>query len=208
HRKPGVVGLGSLAAFVPTILDAEMLHALDDRVGRDDVGVVEIAIGIVLLLGEDAAGIVGEVPDPQTVDMGILVVLRQVELDLRPGDAVVADEIRAAMVRDAAQARVGKLLQDPNKIASNLNTYIGAFSPGATEVLEKYGFPDKLKKLEEQGLLANTRVVYTSDHGDNLGTRGLWGKSTMYEESAGIPMIAAGPGIPAPLTGVCLSAKP
>ena len=53
-----------------------------------------------------------------------------------------------------------------------------------------------LKALEDTGLAANTRVVYSSDHGDNLGTRGLWGKSTMYEESAGIPMIAAGPGIP------------
>ena len=41
-----------------------------------------------------------------------------------------------------------------------------------------------------------TRVLYSSDHGDNLGTRGLWGKSTMYEESAGVPMILAGPGVP------------
>jgi len=54
-----------------------------------------------------------------------------------------------------------------------------------------------LKALEDTGLMSNTRVVYSSDHGDNLGTRGLWGKSTMYEESAGIPMIAAGPDIPA-----------
>jgi choline-sulfatase len=50
--------------------------------------------------------------------------------------------------------------------------------------------------LGETGLAENTRVLYASDHGDNLGTRGLWGKSTMYEEAAGIPMIAAGPGLP------------
>ena len=54
-----------------------------------------------------------------------------------------------------------------------------------------------LRALEETGLMENTRVVYSTDHGDNLGTRGLWGKSTMYEESAGIPMIIAGPGVPA-----------
>ncbi|HEX2828328.1 MAG TPA: sulfatase-like hydrolase/transferase [Burkholderiales bacterium] len=53
-----------------------------------------------------------------------------------------------------------------------------------------------LKALEETGLMENTRVVYTTDHGDNLGTRGLWGKSTMYEESAGIPLIMAGPDVP------------
>jgi len=54
-----------------------------------------------------------------------------------------------------------------------------------------------LAVLEETGLAAQTCVMYTSDHGDNLGTRGLWGKSTMYEEIAGVPLIMAGPGIPA-----------
>lgn len=54
-----------------------------------------------------------------------------------------------------------------------------------------------LKALEEAGLSGNTRVMYTSDHGDNLGARGLWGKSTMYDEIAGVPLIIAGPGIPA-----------
>jgi len=46
-----------------------------------------------------------------------------------------------------------KILQDPDKVASNLNSYIRAFSPSASEVLDKYGFPEKIKKLEEQGLL-------------------------------------------------------
>jgi choline-sulfatase len=54
-----------------------------------------------------------------------------------------------------------------------------------------------LRTLEETGLAGKTRVAYTSDHGDNVGARGLWGKSTMYEESAGVPLILAGPGIPA-----------
>ena len=54
-----------------------------------------------------------------------------------------------------------------------------------------------LEALRAAGLESSTRVVYTSDHGDNLGARGLWGKSTMYEESAGCPLIIAGEGIPA-----------
>lgn len=53
-----------------------------------------------------------------------------------------------------------------------------------------------LHALEDTGLSENTRVIYTSDHGDNLGARGLWGKSTLYEESAGVPAIMAGPGVP------------
>jgi choline-sulfatase len=51
--------------------------------------------------------------------------------------------------------------------------------------------------LDECGLSGATRVFYTSDHGDNVGARGLWGKSTMYEESVGVPMILAGEGVPA-----------
>lgn len=53
-----------------------------------------------------------------------------------------------------------------------------------------------LDTLDETGLAATTRVIYVSDHGENLGARGMWGKSNMYEESVAIPMIAAGPGIP------------
>lgn len=52
-----------------------------------------------------------------------------------------------------------------------------------------------LKAVEDGGWADNTRIVYTSDHGDNVGTRGLWGKSTMYEESVGVPMIMMGPGV-------------
>jgi choline-sulfatase len=50
--------------------------------------------------------------------------------------------------------------------------------------------------LDECGLRDDTLVLYTSDHGDNLGARRLYGKSNMYEEAAFIPMIIAGPGVP------------
>ena len=51
-----------------------------------------------------------------------------------------------------------------------------------------------LAALEASGLDAD--VIYASDHGDNAGARGLWGKSNMYQESAAIPMIAAITGMP------------
>ena len=53
-----------------------------------------------------------------------------------------------------------------------------------------------LKALEETEFKNNTNIIYTSDHGDALGMRGMWGKSTMFEESAGIPMIIKGPNVP------------
>ena len=53
-----------------------------------------------------------------------------------------------------------------------------------------------LATLEQHGLAESTRVIYGSDHGENLGARGFWGKSTLFEESAGIPLIMAGPDVP------------
>ncbi len=54
-----------------------------------------------------------------------------------------------------------------------------------------------LRALAGAGLEDDTLVIYASDHGDNLGTRTFWGKSNMYEEAVGVPLIIKGPGIPA-----------
>ena len=53
-----------------------------------------------------------------------------------------------------------------------------------------------IDKLSKTGLDKETRVIYTSDHGDNVGARGLWGKSNMYEEAVSIPLIISGPDVP------------
>ena len=53
-----------------------------------------------------------------------------------------------------------------------------------------------LRALDAGGLREDTLVVYTSDHGDNLGSRTFWGKSNMYEEAVGVPLILRGRGVP------------
>lgn len=54
-----------------------------------------------------------------------------------------------------------------------------------------------LDAIREAGLEENTRIIYSADHGDTMGDHGVYFKSTMYEGSAGIPMIVSGPDIPA-----------
>ena len=67
--------------------------------------------------------------------------------------------------------------------------------PGSLSAMdENVGYV--LRALRDTGIEHETRVIYTSDHGDNVGARGLWGKSTLYEESAGVPLILAGPDVP------------
>jgi arylsulfatase A-like enzyme len=49
--------------------------------------------------------------------------------------------------------------------------------------------------LEKTGQLENTIVVYTSDHGDMLGSQGWTNKQLPFDESTRVPLIVRGPGI-------------
>ena len=46
--------------------------------------------------------------------------------------------------------------------------------------------------LREEGLLDDTIIMFTCDHGDMLGNHGLWAKPPMFEWSARVPMILVG----------------
>ncbi|QEM82554.1 choline-sulfatase [Halomonas binhaiensis] len=50
-----------------------------------------------------------------------------------------------------------------------------------------------LKVLEETGLADDTIIVFSGDHGDMLGERGLWYKMSWFENSARVPMIVHAP---------------
>ncbi len=97
---------------------------------------------------------------------------------LRRLDATLAPSKAAVLTRDAELDRQGlqnrgrvlervagvpfyntspldfrRLLDDPEHVAANLRTYIAGFSPGAADVLAKYGFDDQIKRLNEARLL-------------------------------------------------------
>jgi choline-sulfatase len=54
-----------------------------------------------------------------------------------------------------------------------------------------------LDELQRSGLDKNTIVVYTSDHGQSVGEHGLWFHNEPTDCSSRVPLIIAGPGIPA-----------
>lgn len=84
--------------------------------------------------------------------------------------------------------------------------YDDYFTPGSRQIARAsyYGlcsFLDAqvgkvLEALESSGQSENTLIIYTSDHGDHNGDRGLWTKMTLFDEAAAIPMIIAGPNVP------------
>lgn len=85
-------------------------------------------------------------------------------------------------------------LDDPGPEAAAIETaaYDGSIAYLDSEI------GNLLRRLEERGSLANTIVVITSDHGEELGEHGAWGHGrSLHAESVHVPLLLFGPGIPA-----------
>jgi len=50
-----------------------------------------------------------------------------------------------------------------------------------------------LKTLADSEVGDNTVVIYTTDHGENMGEHGLWWKNCMYEHASHVPLIISWP---------------
>ena len=64
------------------------------------------------------------------------------------------------------------LLNDPNKLAQNLQAYINGFSPDVRDIIEKFGFSVHIERMAEKNLLYNvitqfSRVDLSPDTVDN-----------------------------------------
>ena len=105
-------------------------------------------------------------------------------VDVIPRDRADPHSIR---LRDMYQAD-----QDPltaEQAATARRGYLAAVS----ELDQRIG--ELLGVLDRTGLATDTTVVFTADHGEMLGERGLWYKMSFFDGSARIPLMAAGPGI-------------
>lgn len=57
-----------------------------------------------------------------------------------------------------------------------------------------------LGELQRLGMSQDTLIVVTSDHGEMLGEHGMWFKRSYRDPSVRVPLVVAGPGIPAAAT--------
>lgn len=54
-----------------------------------------------------------------------------------------------------------KLLDDPNQLAPNLNSYINGFSPNVREIMERFAFDQQIARMAEKNLLYNVIKEFT-----------------------------------------------
>lgn len=96
-------------------------------------------------------------------------------------------------------------MYDPARLLLRSNVP-AAEEEGARQVLSGYyahctaldrAFGRLYKSLAERELLEDTVVVFTSDHGDMLGSQGLYKKQSPFDESVRVPFLIRIPGIPA-----------
>ncbi len=86
--------------------------------------------------------------------------------------------------RAAAKPEYG----DPTLIPYMMSNYFGL----VTQIDDWIG--EILRVLDQTGQRDNTLIVFTSDHGEMLGSHGMQGKAAFYEESARVPLILNFPG--------------
>ncbi|WP_067515759.1 sulfatase-like hydrolase/transferase [Endozoicomonas ascidiicola] len=117
------------------------------------------------------------------------------------------DEMYHAYYSDDKVSDVKDLLNRPNFRHGPLPMKMGTQEQGSSEGLStdtvRYYFSSVsgvdrnfgrlMEALEATGQADNTIVVYSSDHGDMMGSHGLMAKACIYEESLGIPMIVRYP---------------
>ncbi len=93
-------------------------------------------------------------------------------------ERTLRDEALAPYPRTAYAIR--KHRQEYYAIISHLDTQIGII----------------LDKLEEKGLMDNTYIFFTADHGLSVGHHGLLGKQSLFDHSIRVPLLVAGKDIP------------
>lgn len=75
----------------------------------------------------------------------------------------------------------------------NLLRMIRAFYYATISYID-YQVGRMLEQLEQLGILDDTLVIFSSDHGEYLGDYGCYGKRSMHDASARVPLIARLPG--------------
>lgn len=98
----------------------------------------------------------------------------------------IPDDEEAFMPRTRWEEQAGTLADTPAYVAAGYYAHCTAMDRDIGRLREA---------IREQGLGDDTIFVFTSDHGDLLGSHGQWNKMQPYDESCRVPFLIEGPGL-------------
>ena len=104
-------------------------------------------------------------------------------------DAMVPDVIPTRMEGKPGWIKARDHGLDPEAVTEAQRQYCGAIEAIDDQV------GAMLEVLEERGMMDNTYVIFSSDHGEMLGDFGMYAKFVGYESSLRVPLIVSGPDI-------------
>ena len=109
-----------------------------------------------------------------------------IDLPAHPAQSLTAADPHSRRLRQMCGA--DQVTIDDQQIRTARHAYYAAIS----YVDERIG--QILAALHGAGLAQDTVVIFTADHGEMLGERGLWYKMSFFEPSARVPLIISMPG--------------
>jgi choline-sulfatase len=77
---------------------------------------------------------------------------------------------------------------EPHHVQNARHAYYGMIS----YIDDKIG--RLMETLRQTGLSEDTLIIFTSDHGEMLGERGMWFKQTFFEDAVRVPLLISGAG--------------
>lgn len=104
----------------------------------------------------------------------------EVYYNLYAGKVQVPAQPPAGYFTEGTQKRGNQPAEDQLRIIA---AYMGRITSVDTQIGRV------LAAMQKAGVLDNTIISYTADHGDMMGERGRYGKTVMYDSSARIPLL-------------------
>lgn len=110
-----------------------------------------------------------------------------------PEQIILPDNVGVAAKGEPALRRKGVPAQLAEGVSREEWKKAWAAHLALTTMADEF-FGQVLDELKEQGLYESTCILFTSDHGENLGQHSMYQKMEMYEEAVRVPFVIKVPG--------------
>ncbi len=90
---------------------------------------------------------------------------KHAEIKAKPENVVrrLLEDVTGRPFYNLSKLDLPKLLDDPNQLAPNLNSYINGFSPNVRDIMERFAFDQQIARMAEKNLLYQVVKAFAAD---------------------------------------------